>query len=285
MAKKVSKFVRIAVEGATTDGRVIEKSWIEDMAATYDPKVYGARVNLEHIKGYMPDSPFRRYGDVVALKTEDFKVFGETKLALLAQISCDEDLVEMVTVNNQKIYHSVEVDPKFAETGKAYLVGLAATDEPASLGTEMLNFASKATVNPFASRKLNEATLFSEAIEAVYEFEASVENAPNEDSLVAKFVAAVKELTKPPKVEASEVATQGAEVNHQFATELATELGKQVHSLFAEQNKTIDTLTSNLEKTTKDLTDFKTKVDDTEAGGQGRGEATGGNASDEKTDC
>jgi hypothetical protein len=30
------------------------------MAKNYDPKKYGARVNMEHIKGYTPDSSFKR---------------------------------------------------------------------------------------------------------------------------------------------------------------------------------------------------------------------------------
>ena len=35
MSKKYrSKWFRVAVEGATTDGRQIERSWIEDIAAT-----------------------------------------------------------------------------------------------------------------------------------------------------------------------------------------------------------------------------------------------------------
>ena len=62
MATKAKRF-RIAVEGATTDGRVISCSWISQMAKNYDPPMYGARVNMEHIKGYTPDSPFRRYGE------------------------------------------------------------------------------------------------------------------------------------------------------------------------------------------------------------------------------
>ena len=47
---KKSKFFRIATEGATTDGRVISRAWIEQMARNYDPKKYGARINLEHLK-------------------------------------------------------------------------------------------------------------------------------------------------------------------------------------------------------------------------------------------
>ncbi|ECP1738744.1 hypothetical protein FYR84_09090 [Salmonella enterica] len=42
MAKKVSKFFRIGVEGDTCDGRIISASDIQEMAETYDPRVYRA---------------------------------------------------------------------------------------------------------------------------------------------------------------------------------------------------------------------------------------------------
>ena len=61
----------VATEGATTDGRTIQRNWISEMAANYDPKKYGARVNLEHIKWrYMwNDDPHSKcYGDVIGLK-------------------------------------------------------------------------------------------------------------------------------------------------------------------------------------------------------------------------
>lgn len=51
MAVKAKRF-RIGVEGATTDGRTIERAWLEQMAASYNPQVYTALINLEHIKGY-----------------------------------------------------------------------------------------------------------------------------------------------------------------------------------------------------------------------------------------
>ena len=73
MAKQ-SKWFVVATEGATTDGRTINRAWIEQMAANYDPKKYGARVNLEHIKWrYMwNDDPHSKcYGDVIGLKTEE----------------------------------------------------------------------------------------------------------------------------------------------------------------------------------------------------------------------
>ena len=69
MAK--SKFFRVAVEGGTTDGRTITREWIEQMAKRYNQSTYGARVNMEHIRGYDPNGQFKMYGDITAAKTED----------------------------------------------------------------------------------------------------------------------------------------------------------------------------------------------------------------------
>jgi hypothetical protein len=189
MAQK-SKLFRVATEGATTDGRQIQKDWIKQMAANFDPKKYGARVWLEHMRGLYPDSTFRAYGDVTAVEARTVE---DGKLALFAQIEPLPDLVAM-TKAKQKIYTSIEVTPKFADTGEAYLTGLAVTDSPASLGTEVLAFAAqKPEANPFTARKSHAEALFSEAIEATLEFE----DAPPEDpGLVAKFVASVKSVSE-----------------------------------------------------------------------------------------
>lgn len=162
---KKSKFFVIATEGATTDGRTISREWIEKMAANYNPKTYGARVNLEHLRGILPDGPFRAYGDVLALKTEE----RDGKLQLLAQLSPTDDLVQLNKAR-QKVYTSMEVDPDFADTTEPYLVGLAITDSPASLGTEMLQFSAKAQHSPLADRKQKPENLFSEAVEVDLEF-------------------------------------------------------------------------------------------------------------------
>ena len=65
MAK--SKFFRIAVEGATTDGHTIERAWIEQAAANCSSSKFGARVNLEHSQTVMenanqPRNYFRNSG-------------------------------------------------------------------------------------------------------------------------------------------------------------------------------------------------------------------------------
>lgn len=167
---KTSKWFVVATEGATTDGRTINRTWIEQMAANYDPKKYGARVNLEHIKWrYMwNDDPHSKcYGDVVGLKTEEN---AEGKLQLLAQIDPTGDLIKL-NKDRQKIYTSIECDPNFADTGEAYLVGLAVTDNPASLGTEMLVFSAGASANPLNNRKEKAENLFTAAIETKLDFE------------------------------------------------------------------------------------------------------------------
>lgn len=168
-----AKQFRVATEGATTDGRNIERSWIEQMAASYDRKKYGARVWLEHLRGVYPDSSFRAYGDVLALEAKPVE---DGKLALFATIEPLPDLVAMTTKSKQKIYTSIEVNPKFADTGSAYLVGLAVTDSPASLGTEVLEFAAKnPKAHPYAARKSGPDCLFTAGQEVEMAFEPEAE--------------------------------------------------------------------------------------------------------------
>ena len=165
MAK--SKFFRVAVEGATVDGRVILREWLEQMAASYDPATYTARINCEHIAGYSPDRPFNAYGSVLSLKTEEVEltINGEKKtlLALYAEIDANDQLVE-INKAGQKLFTSCEIHPDFAGEGKAYLVGLAVTDMPASLGTEALKFAVKSRSNVFSTAHETEIELVADPI-------------------------------------------------------------------------------------------------------------------------
>lgn len=178
MGKK-SKFQQVCVEGATTDGRHINRQDIQDIADTYDPKLFNARVNLEHINGILPNGPFKAYGDVTAVKAEEIQDGPlKGKLALKAQIDATDELVEMNRAR-QKVHTSIEFRPNFAKTGKSYLTGLAVTDNPASLGTEILQFSSTATVNPLAHRKTDAECLFTAAEEVTFEFEEVPDNRPS----------------------------------------------------------------------------------------------------------
>ncbi|EMH5721133.1 GPO family capsid scaffolding protein [Citrobacter freundii] len=172
MAKKISKWFRIGVEGDTCDGRVISATDIQEMADGFDPRVYGCRINLEHIRSVIPDSPFCRYGDVTEVKAEviddDSALNG--KLALFGKIAPLDNLLAMLE-KGQKVYTSMEIRPNFANTGKCHLIGLAVTDDPASLGTEYLQFCSRAQQNPLAGKKDQPGDLFSVATLAELEFE------------------------------------------------------------------------------------------------------------------
>ena len=174
--KKRSEFFRVAVEGATTDGRVIERQQIAEIAETYNPEVYGARIWMEHIRSSLPDSPFRAYGDVLAVKAEEVDIAGKKKLALFAQVEPTDDLVEIVNNRKQKVFTSIEISPEFADSGKAYLFGLAVTDSPASLGTSMLAFSAQhPESSPLKDRKQAPENLFTEATETVIKFTAEDE--------------------------------------------------------------------------------------------------------------
>jgi hypothetical protein len=178
MTVKAKRF-RIGVEGATTDGREITREWLVQMAAAYNPELYTATINLEHIKSYSPDSTFNRYGKVTALAAEEIKdgpLAG--KMALYADIEPTDGLVALVKLG-QKLFTSMEISPKFADTGKAYLIGLAATDDPASLGTEILSFSATATRNPLANRKQSPENLFSAAEETVFELTEAQDDKPS----------------------------------------------------------------------------------------------------------
>lgn len=165
-AKPRKKF-RVAVSGNTVDGREIQPQHLRDAAANYSQEVYGARVNIEHYLSPYPGSDFGAMGDVAALSTEDITegpLAGRT--ALYAEIEPSDRMVQM-TNKGEKVYSSIELHPQFALNGKAYIVGLAMTDTPASLGTERLKFATqqRASVMAFNNQQA-EPPMFSEAIEA-----------------------------------------------------------------------------------------------------------------------
>lgn len=165
-AKPRKKF-RVAVSGNTVDGREIQPQHLRDAAANYNLEVYAARVNIEHILSPYPGSDFGAMGDVVALSAEDITegpLAGRT--GLYAEIEPSERMKQM-TDKGQKVYSSIELHPQFALNGKAYMMGLAMTDTPASLGTERLKFAAqqRASVLAFNNQQV-EAPMITEAIEA-----------------------------------------------------------------------------------------------------------------------
>ncbi|HCJ7696586.1 GPO family capsid scaffolding protein [Citrobacter freundii] len=284
MAKKVSKFFRIGVEGDTCDGRIISASDIQEMADTFDPRVYGCRINLEHIKSVLPDSPFKRYGDVVELKAEkiedDSALNG--KLALFAKISPSDDLVAMNKAL-QKVYTSMEIAPNFSNSGKCYLVGLAVTDDPASLGTEYLEFCRNAKHNPLNRFKANPENLISAATLAELEFEDQPETVFTALTDKVKAIFSRKQVSDDARMndvhEAVTAVTEHVQTNLTAQDKRLSDM-ETAFATFKQE------LTGKVEETSQAFSNLKTTLDKTESFSQPRRtKASGGGGDELLTDC
>lgn len=265
MSKFKSKWFRVAAEGMTTDGRTIERSWIEQMAETYSPTKYGARIWLEHMRGMLPDSPFKAYGDVLAVKAEEFDDNGKKRMGLYVQIEPTADLIAMNKAR-QKVYTSIEVREKFADTGKAYLMGLGVTDTPASLSTEMLQFSAKhPDASPLKQRKENPENVFSELVEVQLEFD-EVEDPVSGMKKLSDTVLALIGKSKDKSVKDD---AQFSDL-HEAVTQIATALGEQAetfakqqaeHASAIEQMRSVQGLKATLDQLSTDFTALKAKLD------------------------
>ncbi|EGK3984239.1 GPO family capsid scaffolding protein [Escherichia coli] len=284
MAKKVSKFFRIGVEGDTCDGRIISGNDIQEMAESFDPRVYGCRINLEHIRGLFPDGDFKRLGDVVELKAEiiddDSALNG--KWALFARITPTDDLIAM-NKKLQKVYTSMEIQPNFANTGKCYLVGLAVTDDPASLGTEYLEFCRNAKHNPLQRFKANPENVFSAATLAELEFE----DVP--DTVLTSLADKVKAIFSRKQVSDDARLNDVHEAVTTVSEHVQTNLTKQDERLSAMETAFAtfkQELTGKVEETSQAFSDLKTTLDKTESFSQPRRtKASGGGGDELLTDC
>ncbi len=248
MPKYISKFFRVAVEGDTVDGRKLSGADIEAMGENYSQSVYGARVWVEHLRSLLPDSPFRAYGDIVATKWDTIQEAGplQGKKALYAQIKPLPELLEM-NQKGQKIYSSVEIHPKFSQTGSAYLMGLAVTDSPASVGTEILKFS--------AEKNQSKHILLSHEEPLELEFE---EVQPEKPSLFNR----VKDLLS----KKSATDDQRFSDVDQAVTEIAGEVVEQekhFNQALGDKadNSTVAELNTRLEQVTKDFNDLKAQLD------------------------
>lgn len=289
MAK--SKFFRVAVEGATVDGRTIDRKWIEEMAASYNPATYAARVNLEHIRGASPltnQTPFGAYGDVLAVKAEETTLSldgkDEKRLALFAEINA---LDPLITLNQagQKLYTSIEINPSFAGTGKAYLMGIAVTDSPASLGTEMLQFAATlGDKSPLASRKQQPGNYFSAAAEADIQM-ADAPASTDPTGVLAALAGLFIRFTPPAPAAPTPEPKVEPKADPAPAGEFAA-MGLAMGQIATAINNLATTTTTQLTAMGARVDGLETKLSATPAPGQtARLPATGASSDFVKTDC
>ncbi|MBI6601674.1 GPO family capsid scaffolding protein [Pseudomonas sp. S4_EA_1b] len=266
-----SNWFRVAVEGATSDKRKIERTWLEQAAKNFSQNTYGARVWLEHFRSLLPDSPFKAYGDITAVKTEEVEIAGQKKLALFAQIEPTPELVAMNKAK-QKIYTSIEIDESFADSGEAYIVGLAVTDSPASLGTDVLAFsAQKPDASPFKDRHYSATSMFTEALETEIKFE---EVAETENKALGLFNRVMDALGKSKDKSVKDDA-QFSELTE--AVEALANHAKDQGTAFTTEQTKLNTLQTAHEKLAGEFADLLKRLGDTEDHSQQhRPPATGG---------
>ncbi|MBQ4836788.1 GPO family capsid scaffolding protein [Pseudoalteromonas luteoviolacea] len=137
----------IAAVGMTVDGREITEKDIDDIVATYNPRMYGARINLDHEFNWSGwaakhlhniDIP-GMLGDVISVEK---KANSEGVQCLYGVLAPNQGFIELNKAD-QAVYFSIEITPDFMGTEKTYLVGLAVTDYPASLYTDRINFSDE----------------------------------------------------------------------------------------------------------------------------------------------
>jgi hypothetical protein len=132
-------FKRIGRSGPTTDGRVIDPAWIDQMAETYDKELFTAMIWPDHMR-------FQNYGTVEALRATDNEEGGRDLWAVISPNA----FYQADNRFGQRLFTSMEISFDFRKTGKAYLTGLGATDDPASAGTTEVRF-SKANNQQFGA--------------------------------------------------------------------------------------------------------------------------------------
>ena len=142
-----TKPLSIAAVGMTVDGREITEQDVADIVETYNPRKYGARINLDHEFNWSGwaaknlhnvDIP-GMLGDVVSVQAYENE---EGIVCLYAVLAPNQGFVALNKAD-QAVYFSIEISRDFMGTGKTYLTGLAVTDYPASCYTDRIHFSSK----------------------------------------------------------------------------------------------------------------------------------------------
>ena len=251
----MKKRYRVATSGPTIDGREIKPEWLKQAAANYDTNIYAARINVEHLRSMSPNGEFGAFGDVTGLEAETGK---DGKVALYAEIEPNEKAIA-ANKAGQKVYTSIEIVENFAGTGEAYLVGLALTDSPASLGTERLNFTAHPadatyTAQPFTpmGQKAHAFAVgmahpvelkFTETGEAENETEAKGFFAELKNALLGAFAAQPQKTQTGLNEGLKETLTAFAATTAQKLQEMQTALDgqKQAHDTLAAQFASLKT--------------------------------------------
>jgi hypothetical protein len=193
-------FKRIGRSGNTTDGRVINPQWLVEMAESYDPELFKALIWPDHMR-------YENYGTVEALRVTDNDEGGKDLWAVLAPNAF------YLSDNRfgQKLFTSMEITFDFRKTGKAYLTGLGALDDPGSVGTTEIRFSKvadkiKAAISPPIEAETKTFT-DQQPDTLIDQIKALFKNQPTEDNDMAD-----KQALEALKTEAAEIKAMFAKL-------------------------------------------------------------------------
>ncbi|NOH85147.1 hypothetical protein F0249_15165 [Vibrio sp. 03-59-1] len=123
----ISDPICILTAGIAVNGKEISQTIIDEMAEGYNPSVYTARIKKD----------LAQFGDalgsVASLEKQGNKLY--------AVLKPNSKLLRTVE-QGQLLHTTCEYVEEFAGTGKAYLTGLALTDNPSSLGTTQIHLSA-----------------------------------------------------------------------------------------------------------------------------------------------
>ncbi|EBW6364311.1 capsid scaffolding protein [Salmonella enterica subsp. enterica serovar Oranienburg] len=144
--KYTTDWICVATEGYAIDGRPITREMIQQAADSYSTAEYTAMIWPNHPVYSLQEREFTHNLGLVS----DLAAKEEAgRLRLMAKLEPNQALVNL-NDRGQKLFTSCEFWENYANTGKTYLYGLAATDSPASLGTQRIEIKSTDTNTPGA---------------------------------------------------------------------------------------------------------------------------------------
>lgn len=239
-----SEPICILTAGPTVDGRDIAQKVIDDIAETYNPKKYAARINDNH-----SDWSWKG-GTVLSVEKRGSELW--------AEIKPNSHLLRNIE-SGQLLHTSCEYLEDFANSGKAYLTGLAFTDKPASLGTTQVHLSAQRSAEKAIHVSTGQVLNF-------YEQPSELTESSEEQTLLQKLFNLLKSAPDANdeqlanQEESEEMSKQTEELLEQSIEqnkELSSQLGQLVTHLSAQNQPEQET---NEVEESQDLTELKGQV-------------------------
>lgn len=231
----------IATSGKTIDGREIQKEWLESAAKNYSKNLYQALIWDEH--GTQQERNW--LGNLGTV--EEVKLVEENGVFKLFAKLQPNQFLENLNKQGQKIFTSVELMPDFPNDNEHYLIGLAATDQPASVGLSRLQFS--------AQNKQKNIFLSSQQLEIgtdnMEDLKQSLQEALAQNAQMQEKIAELEQLLKNGK-------TTEAEAVAEEAAEQATEVEAEIEAAQEQAQESTDSTKEEMSAIKKQLAELVT---------------------------